>query len=68
MAASGNMKQFEKLYNADNSRVTLKDVKGQTVLHHAASKSRIAIMEYIMNHGGGRFTISYVVIYITKFV
>ena len=53
MASSGNMKEFERLFKADNSRITLRDPKGQTVLHHAALKSRTKIMDFILDNGGG---------------
>ena len=56
MAASGNLREFERLFNADNSRLHMRDPKGQTVFHHAASKSKTNIMEFIIKHGGGMTT------------
>ncbi len=54
VAASGNLKEFERLYEADPSRLRLQDSKGWNVFHHAASKAKVNIMQAILQHGGGR--------------
>ena len=54
VAASGNLKEFERLYKADPTRLSLQDSKGWTVFHHAASKAKTNIMEFIIQQGGGK--------------
>ena len=53
-AASGNLKEFERLYKADTNRIRLKDNKGMNVAHHAAGKNRLNILDFIISHGGGK--------------
>lgn len=52
MAEFGNMDEFKRLYEADNERLALKDHRGRTVMHQAALKNRINILEFIQAHGG----------------
>ena len=53
VASSGNIREFERLYKKAPSRLNLRDPRGQNAFHHAAAKSRDAIMDFILNHGGG---------------
>ncbi|XP_064605921.1 transient receptor potential cation channel subfamily A member 1-like [Liolophura sinensis] len=52
IAAKGDIAEFEKLYTADHSRLHIRDQRGQGTLHYAASKGRVVVMEFILNHGG----------------
>lgn len=57
MAANGNMKEVKRLYEADTSRIFLKDTKGQTPLHHAASRGSIDVIEFLIEKGAGLYII-----------
>ncbi|CAH1773894.1 unnamed protein product [Owenia fusiformis] len=52
MAANGNIGEFERIFYADENRLQIVDHKMWTALHHAASKSRLEIMDFILTHGG----------------
>lgn len=46
-AESGNLEEFIRLYQGDNSRLMIKDVRGRMVAHHAAARNRVNILQYI---------------------
>ncbi|XP_041357845.1 transient receptor potential cation channel subfamily A member 1-like [Gigantopelta aegis] len=52
VAGAGNIKEFERLYNANRSRLYIRDSKGRAPVHTAASKGRINILEFISQIGG----------------
>uniref|UniRef100_T1JBU7 Ion transport domain-containing protein n=1 Tax=Strigamia maritima TaxID=126957 RepID=T1JBU7_STRMM len=51
VAELGNLKEFERLYLADPSRLKSTDLKGRTVLHAAASKNKVNVLQYALEHG-----------------
>lgn len=52
-AEAGNLEEFVRLYQFDNSRLAVKDGKGRTVAHQAAAKNKINILQYIREQSGG---------------
>lgn len=53
-AEAGNLEEFVRLYQFDNTRLAVKDGKGRTVAHQAAVKNKINILQYIKEENGGR--------------
>uniref|UniRef100_A0A336LYH0 CSON008092 protein n=1 Tax=Culicoides sonorensis TaxID=179676 RepID=A0A336LYH0_CULSO len=51
-AEAGNLDDFVRLYQGDNTRLNLKDGKGRTAAHQAASRNRINILQFILDHDG----------------
>ena len=54
-AEAGNLEEFIRLYQFDNTRLAVKDGKGRTVAHQAAAKNKINILQYIREQNGGNF-------------
>lgn len=57
-AEAGNLDEFIRLYQGDNDRLGLKDGKGRTPAHQAASKNKTNILEFIKTEGGGMYAIT----------
>lgn len=53
-AEAGNLEEFIRLYQFDNTRLAVKDGKGRTVAHQAAAKNKINILQYIREQNGGK--------------
>ena len=53
VAAKGNLQEFQRLYEADDSRINIQDSKGLTPAHKAAENGKANILDFIINHGGG---------------
>ena len=53
-AEAGNLDEFIRLYQFDNSRLSVKDGKGRTVAHQAAAKNKKNILEFIFQNNGGK--------------
>ncbi|XP_023223427.1 transient receptor potential cation channel subfamily A member 1-like [Centruroides sculpturatus] len=53
LAESGSIREFQKFYFEDVSRIEFKDKHGQTALHHAAAKNHVGIVEFIVERHGG---------------
>ncbi|XP_076264823.1 transient receptor potential cation channel A1 isoform X2 [Rhynchophorus ferrugineus] len=51
-AESGNLEMFQKLYIQDTSRLSIKDPRGRTTAHQAASRNRVNILKFIKQQGG----------------
>lgn len=47
------MDDFKRLYQADNTRLSLQDGKGRTAAHQAAARNRVNILRYIRDQNGG---------------
>lgn len=62
-AESGNIKEFERLYVSDPSRLRIQDPKGRTATHQAAAKNRVNILQLIAHYGGGNRVESKTTIY-----
>lgn len=52
-AEAGNLEEFIRLYQFDNTRLAVRDGKGRTVAHQAAAKNKINILQYIREQNGG---------------
>lgn len=52
-AEQGNLEEFVRLYQGDNSRLSIKDGRGRTAAHQAAARNRVNILEFIQKHDGG---------------
>lgn len=52
-AEAGNLDEFIRLYQFDNTRLSVKDGKGRTVAHQAAARNKINILQYILEQDGG---------------
>ncbi|XP_072018043.1 transient receptor potential cation channel subfamily A member 1-like [Amphiura filiformis] len=52
VAASGNLEEFTRLYEESPDRLHIRDKHGAGAMHRAVSKSRLKIMEFIIEHGG----------------
>ncbi|XP_022093376.1 transient receptor potential cation channel subfamily A member 1-like [Acanthaster planci] len=48
LAALGKYDEFVRMYHADPKRLAFRDKQGAGALHHAASRNRINIMEFIL--------------------
>lgn len=53
-AEAGNLEEFVRLFQGDNARLSLKDGKGRTPAHQAASRNKVNILEFILEQGGGK--------------
>ncbi|XP_037953086.1 transient receptor potential cation channel subfamily A member 1 [Teleopsis dalmanni] len=51
-AEAGNLDDFKRLYQADNTRLALQDGKGRTAAHQAAARNRVNILRYIGDQNG----------------
>ncbi|XP_015600034.1 transient receptor potential cation channel subfamily A member 1 isoform X2 [Cephus cinctus] len=51
-AESGNIEEFNRLYQADPKRLEIRDGRGRAAVHQAASRNRVNILEFIYSHGG----------------
>lgn len=54
-AEAGDLEQFIRLYQGDNSRLMVTDARGRTVTHMAAAKNRINIIQYIYEQQGSEY-------------
>lgn len=54
-AESGNLEEFIRLYQGDNSRLMVKDLRGRMAAHHAAARNRINILQYIYAQQKGEY-------------
>lgn len=52
-AEAGNLDEFIRLYQFDNTRLTVKDGKGRTVSHQAAAKNKLNILQFVRDQNGG---------------
>ncbi|KAK3607524.1 hypothetical protein CHS0354_025776 [Potamilus streckersoni] len=52
LASQGNLAEFERLYNADNTKLSIQDSKGQAAVHKAAENGKVNILSFIYEHGG----------------
>lgn len=55
-AEAGNLEEFIRLYQGDNTRLNIKDGKGRTPAHQAASRNRVNILQYIHEQQGGEYS------------
>lgn len=55
-AESGNLEEFIRLYQGDNSRLAVKDVRGRAATHHAAARNRVNILQYIYAQQKSEYT------------
>uniref|UniRef100_A0A1A9V4K4 Transient receptor potential cation channel subfamily A member 1 n=1 Tax=Glossina austeni TaxID=7395 RepID=A0A1A9V4K4_GLOAU len=51
-AEAGNLDDFKRLYQADNTRLSLQDGKGRTAAHQAAARNQVDILRYIHDQNG----------------
>ncbi|KAM7358745.1 transient receptor potential cation channel A1 isoform 2-T2 [Cochliomyia hominivorax] len=51
-AEAGNLDDFKRLYQADNTRLSLQDGKGRTAAHQAAARNKVNILRYIRDQNG----------------
>lgn len=52
-AEAGNLDEFVRLYQFDNTRLSVQDGKGRTVAHQASARNKINILLFIHEQGGG---------------
>ncbi|KAK3089349.1 hypothetical protein FSP39_002938 [Pinctada imbricata] len=52
VAAKGDLQEFQKLYDEDNSRLELEDTKGFRPIHHATINGHLHIIEFILSNDG----------------
>ena len=53
VAVRGTVKDFERVYKKDTSRLHLRDSSNSVPFHHACGAGKIEIMEFILAKGGG---------------
>ncbi|XP_055621544.1 transient receptor potential cation channel subfamily A member 1 isoform X6 [Toxorhynchites rutilus septentrionalis] len=51
-AESGNLDEFIRLYEGDNSRLAVRDSRSRTAAHQAAARNRVSILSFIHVQGG----------------
>lgn len=54
-AESGNLDDFNRLFIAEPARLDVRDSKGRAAVHQAAARNKLNILQFIRNHGGGKF-------------
>lgn len=54
-AEAGNLDEFIRLFQFDNSRLFVQDGKGRTVAHQAAARNKLNILQFIHEQGAGNF-------------
>lgn len=52
-AEAGDLDEFVRLYQNNNTRLCVQDSKGRTAAHQAAARNRINILKYIKEQNGG---------------
>lgn len=52
-AEAGNLDDFVRLYQGNNSRLAVQDAKGRTSAHQAAVRNRVNILQFIKEQHGG---------------
>lgn len=52
-AEAGNLEDFARLFNSDNTRLSVKDGKGRTAAHQAAARNKVNILQFIRDQQGG---------------
>nr|CAD7261854.1 unnamed protein product [Timema shepardi] len=51
-AESGNIEDFGRLFQAEPSRLRVRDSKGRAAAHQAAARNKLNILQFIDAHGG----------------
>ncbi|XP_055377272.1 transient receptor potential cation channel subfamily A member 1 isoform X2 [Condylostylus longicornis] len=51
-AEAGNLDDFVRLYRGDNTKLSIRDGKGRTAAHQAASRNRVNILKFIYEQQG----------------
>ncbi|XP_055707282.1 transient receptor potential cation channel subfamily A member 1 isoform X3 [Phlebotomus papatasi] len=51
-AEAGNLEDFARLFNSDNTRLSVKDGKGRTAAHQAAARNKVNILQFIRDQQG----------------
>ncbi|CAD7082067.1 unnamed protein product [Hermetia illucens] len=51
-AESGNLDDFARLFQGDNTRLSIRDGKGRTAAHQAAARNRVNILQFIRDQQG----------------
>lgn len=54
-AEAGDLDNFTRLYQGDNSRLMVTDARGRTAAHLAAAKNRVNILQYIYTQQGSEY-------------
>lgn len=54
-AESGNLDDFARLFQGDNTRLSIRDGKGRTAAHQAAARNRVNILQFIRDQQGGMY-------------
>lgn len=54
-AESGNLDDFNRLFVAEPARLEVRDSKGRAAVHQAAARNKLNILQFIRNHGGGKY-------------
>ncbi|CAN8005907.1 unnamed protein product, partial [Ixodes pacificus] len=55
-AEKGNLREFERLFTADEKRLQFRDSRGRAAVHHAAAHNKVNILDFILKHNGGKPT------------
>ncbi|EEC15332.1 transient receptor potential cation channel, putative, partial [Ixodes scapularis] len=56
-AEKGNLREFERLFTADEKRLQFRDSRGRAAVHHAAAHNKVNILDFILKHNGGKLTL-----------
>lgn len=59
-AEAGNLDDFARLFQGDNTRLSVRDGKGRTAAHQAAARNRVNILQFIRDQQGSMFIIFYI--------
>ncbi|KAM7294211.1 transient receptor potential cation channel subfamily A member 1-like [Ixodes scapularis] len=51
-AEKGNLREFERLFTADEKRLQFRDSRGRAAVHHAAAHNKVNILDFILKHNG----------------
>ncbi|XP_065292164.1 transient receptor potential cation channel subfamily A member 1 isoform X1 [Dermacentor albipictus] len=58
-AEKGNLREFERLFTADEKRLQFRDSRGRAAVHHAAAHNRVNILDFILKHDGDLTMLDY---------
>lgn len=53
-AEAGNLDEFVRLYQENNTRLSVQDGRGKTSAHQAAARNKINILQFIKQQHGGK--------------
>ena len=54
LGSSGNLAEIQRIHKKTPEKLSITDARGRCLLHVAAAKGKVNVLEYALNHGLGR--------------